>query len=121
MKKVSIGFFVLIIALVIAGCATTPKEPVELPNIDGTFKDSWNMPNSSGTFVFTNSHYSYQRIDDGTILERYSSEGTFTLTEKQISFIASNGKKWKQGYKFAEGRLILSQTSGHDYGTFVKQ
>jgi hypothetical protein len=112
---------VLILGMVLVGCATTSKGPVELPNLDGTWKDAWNNSSQSATFVFTGSNYSYQRIQDGKVNEKISSEGTFTLAEKTISFVASNGKKWKQGYKFSGVQLNLAQAEGHDYGPFVKQ
>ncbi|GHV77366.1 hypothetical protein AGMMS49942_21870 [Spirochaetia bacterium] len=122
-KKLLVGMLamVLVLGMVLVGCATTPKGPVELPNLDGTWKDTWNNASESGTFFFTGSNYSYQNLVNGEVNKQFSSEGTFTLTEKQISFVAFDGKKWKQGYKVSGDRLKLAEATGHDYGEYVKQ
>ncbi|GHV93989.1 hypothetical protein AGMMS50293_03090 [Spirochaetia bacterium] len=119
MKKLSIGFFVLMTVLVIAGCATTPPVPSVL---EGT----WVLANPGRTIVFTGNKFkTFVTSDPGDV----RNSGSFKLNDAanptEITFNNTSGATWKQAIVLNSGNFVLSDRtvgSGNNIlgGTYTK-
>ncbi|MDR2095000.1 MAG: hypothetical protein LBP76_05725 [Treponema sp.] len=118
MKKKSV-FLVLIamlvVGLVLIGCPNDPEEEDPMKKFEGQWVNS-----NADIFIFTGNEMEYK---DGYGFAR-KRKGTFTVTEKEITFIPKEADTWTgytQGYIINENVLTLATVGGNASGDFTKQ
>jgi hypothetical protein len=104
--------FILVFSFVFVGCASAPVNR-QLIEFEGT----WKNPNGSQpTYTFIGDTWTFSNNNN------QSMSGTFTFTDKRMTFIVDgSGRKWTQPYTFEGNTLRLTQVEGSNFGPFVKQ